>query len=150
MAVTIVNELPTNYTNDVFTGDRQYLISAIAGTSYSKIEDKTSYSTVGSTISAGDLNAITAAINRANTVADATLTVGGWVGASAPYTQEVTGLTGMSATTSYPIFTFAGTTAAQWEAFTYISKCVPGTDKVTFTCYSDKPTTDIPIYIKGF
>lgn len=150
MAVTVVNPLPTNYVDDVFTGDRLYDIQADSESGYSTITDMTEYSQEGSPISAADLNAITAAINRLNTVAtDITLSSGSWSGSSAPYTQTVTGLTGMTES-SNPSFAFTGTTAAQFEAYTYLSKCVPGTNQVTFYCYGDKPTTNIPIWIKGF
>lgn len=149
MAVTVVNPLPTNYVNDVYSGERLYDIQTDSGTGYQTIEDKTSYSVEGTAISASDFNNICNAINRLNTVADVTLSSGSWSGTSAPYTLTVTGLTGMSES-SNPSFAFTGTTAAQWEAYTYISKCVPGTNQVTFYCYGDKPTTDIPLWIKGF
>ncbi len=149
MAVTVVNPLPTNYVNDVFTGERLYEITGDAETGYSTITDKTEYTQEGSIISASDINAITQAINKLNTVADTVLSSGSWSGSAAPYTLTVTGLTGMTSE-SNPTYAFAGTTTAQWEAYTYLSKCVPGTDQVTFYCYGDKPTTNIPIWIKGF
>lgn len=149
MAVTVVNPLPTNYVDDVFTGDRLYNIQTASGSSYSTIEDMTNYSVDGTAISAADFNNICTAINKLNTVADATLSSGSWSGSAAPYTQTVSNLTGMTST-SNPVYAFAGTTTAQWESYTYLSKCVPGTNQVTFYCYGDKPTTDIPIWIKGF
>lgn len=150
MAVTVVNPLPTNYVDDVFTGDRLYDIQTVSGSSYSTIEDMTNYSVEGTAISAADFNNICAAINRLNTVAtDITLSSGSWSGSSAPYSQTVSNLTGMTSS-SNPTFAFTGTTAAQFESYTYLSKCVPGTNQVTFYCYTDKPTADIPIWIKGF
>ena len=74
-----------------------------------------------------------------------------WVGASAPYTQDVT-VTGMTADDEphiTPVYSSVLATAqAQEEAYSMLSKVESGLNKVTFTCFSDKPSIAIPIEIE--
>lgn len=148
MAKRIISELKTDYTNDVFSGLRQYLISTDSGSGLSTIEDQTDYETEGDEIGAAVFNAICTAINRLNTLNDVTLLASGW-SSSAPYTQTIT-VTGMVAGESYPNYQFNGTpNETQMEQFNFIGSAVAGTDNVTFTCPADKPTIDLPILLKG-
>ena len=75
-----------------------------------------------------------------------------WTGASAPYTQEVT-VTGMTADYEpmiCPVYSTVNATAIlQQNAWNLVSSAVTGTDKITFTCFKQKPITAIPIQIKG-
>lgn len=75
-----------------------------------------------------------------------------WVGASAPYTQEVivAGVTVDDEPVIVPIYSATLATAIlQKTAWNLIDKAVTGTGIITFTCFSEKPVTAIPIQIKG-
>lgn len=89
----------------------------------------------------------------ANTVIDTTctLTVAGWTGAAAPYTQTVN-VVGILAT-DRPILDIAvsnvtATGIAEVENFAYITKAETGAGSITFSCYEDKPDTEMTINIK--
>ena len=73
-----------------------------------------------------------------------------WSG-SGPYTQTVT-VSGILATDMphiTPVYSTTNATAiAQKEAWNCVSKAVTAADKLTFTCFEDKPTTEIPIQIE--
>lgn len=77
-----------------------------------------------------------------------TLTSSGW-SESAPYTQavNVTGVT-TSMNIEYALDPSASTEAAA-EGFGFISTMQTGAGKVTFKCITDKPTTNIPVVLKG-
>ena len=81
-----------------------------------------------------------------------TATIGtNWSGSSAPYTQNVS-VAGLSSN-DVPIVdavlsSTAETAKSQLEAWACISKIESGTDKITVTCFEDKPSTAIPIQLK--
>lgn len=80
----------------------------------------------------------------------ATLTASGWVGSSAPYTQTLT-VSGV-ASTNKPVADVVlsdtpATAQSQLEAWGMVGRIVTGTNQITATCYSDKPTVDIPIQL---
>jgi len=75
-----------------------------------------------------------------------------WVGSSAPYTQEVTvaGITADDEPIISPVYSATLATALlEKEAWNQIGKIETGTNKITITCFEDKPITAIPIQIKG-
>lgn len=82
-----------------------------------------------------------------------TLTVAGWSGSAAPYTQAVT-ISGMQATDNPflgPNYTSSDvdTVKAQEEAFSLISRIDSGAGTATVYIYEDsKPEVDIPILVK--
>lgn len=74
-----------------------------------------------------------------------------WTGSSAPYTQDVT-VTGITADDEPHIMpnysTTNATAIAQKEAWAMVCDGTAGANKITFTCFEDKPTTAIPIQIE--
>ncbi len=83
----------------------------------------------------------------------ATLSAASWAGSSAPYTQTVT-VAGITATDK-PIADvvrsgLVATAIAQLEAWQFVlnGKIVTGENQITATCYTDKPTLDIPIQMQ--
>lgn len=74
-----------------------------------------------------------------------------WTGSSSPYTQDVT-VTGITADDEPHIMpnyaTTNATAIAQKEAWAMVSDGTAGANKITFTCFEDKPTTAIPIQIE--
>lgn len=80
----------------------------------------------------------------------ATLTVAGWAGAVAPYTQSVA-LDILAAETPHVAAVLpnnADAADAIREAFGCISKAESKAGSVLFTCLTDKPENDIPIQIE--
>lgn len=77
-----------------------------------------------------------------------TVPASGW-SSSAPYTQtvSVSGVT-ESMNIEYALNPSATTEAAA-EGFGFISTMSTGNGTVTFKCITDKPTTDLPIVLKG-
>lgn len=75
-----------------------------------------------------------------------------WVGTSAPYTQEVS-ISGVKSTDRpliSPVYDANNATAIlQKTAWGCISKIETGADKITITCFEEKPVTAIPIQLKG-
>ena len=80
-----------------------------------------------------------------------TLTVNDWVGASAPYTQTI-GIEGILST-DMPHYSAVysddqATRLAQKEAFAMLDDLDTADGSVTFTCFEDKPTVNIPIQME--
>lgn len=99
-----------------------------------------------------DINDIKSNIAAINKVITTTIGVS-WLGSVAPYTQEITGLTGITSDSTpiiSPVYSADNVTAIdQKVAWNLIGKIVTGQDKITITCFTQKPTTAIPIQIKG-
>lgn len=74
-----------------------------------------------------------------------------WTGSSAPYTQEIT-INGILATDNpiiSPIYSSNNATAIlEKNAWNLIGKGVTADNKITFTCFEEKPITAINIAIK--
>lgn len=74
-----------------------------------------------------------------------------WTGSTAPYTQTVT-VSGILATDTphiMPVYSSTQATAlAQKEAWAKVSKADAAAGSITFTCFEEKPTVDIPIQIE--
>ena len=80
-----------------------------------------------------------------------TLTVAGWTGASAPYTQAVTvsGMTSSIVPIIAPSYSDTVVTALdQQREWGKITKAVSGTDSITFKCYENKPTVELTAIVK--
>lgn len=94
------------------------------------------------------------AFNNARTILEtATLTVAGWTGSTAPYTQQVTvsALTGEKLAMAYPVYdSDVNANLALKEACGMVSFASRGDHKITFTCLEDKPTVDIPIAVEVY
>lgn len=84
-------------------------------------------------------------------LATVSLPAAGWAGDAAPYTQSVT-VSGILATDFphiTPVYSSTLATAlAQKEAWSMVNQGVPGAGEITFTCFEDKPTVEIPIQIE--
>ena len=84
---------------------------------------------------------------------DLTLAVADWVGASAPYTQALT-LTGILASDdnhTHIGVDYSGTLATailEKTAWNMVSKAVVTDDTITFTCFEDKPVTEINLKVE--
>lgn len=94
----------------------------------------------------GEMNVDLSDVDKLKNVRTATITTT-WVGSTAPYTQDIT-LTGITASDT-PIIDIVPTTQEQIDEWSKISKITTGTNKITVTCFEDKPTVFIPIQIKG-
>ena len=81
----------------------------------------------------------------------ATLTVNDWVGSAAPYTQSI-GIEGILSTDRphiSPVYSSTLATAiSQKENWAMVCKAVTANGSVTFTCFEDKPTVNIPIQLE--
>ena len=74
-----------------------------------------------------------------------------WSGSSAPYTQSisVTGILSTDAPHITPVYSSTLETALmEKDAWAMISKAETSNGTVTFTCFEDKPATEIPIQIE--
>lgn len=82
--------------------------------------------------------------------ATATLSSSGW-SSSAPYTQTVT-VAGVLATDSPHVSAVYDsnleTALSQQDAWSMVSKAAAGGGSITFTCFEDKPSVDIPIQVE--
>lgn len=108
----------------------------------------------------GELNVLTPAnddnaankayVDAKHFTATATLLASGW-SSSTPYSQTVT-VAGMLATDNphiSPVYSDTLATAIdQKEAWEAVSKAVTVDGTITFSCFEDKPTTDIPIQVE--
>lgn len=108
----------------------------------------------------GELNVLTptnddnaankAYVDAKHITATATLLASGW-SSSAPYTQTVTVAGVLAADNPHisPVYSDTLATAiAQKEAWEAVSKAVAAEGTITFSCFEDKPTTDIPIQVE--
>lgn len=80
-----------------------------------------------------------------------TLSASGWTGSSAPYAQTVTVNGILEADIPYimPVFSTTRTTAIlQQKAWNLVSKAESSDGSVTFTCFEEKPSSDIFLKIE--
>ncbi len=149
--------LKTDYKDDIIeSGDKRKYSQISNSDGTISFTDETSYSQVGDTFGAKDINETNKAINRINSdPTSVTLTASGWIGSAAPYSQtvEVEGVTAED----NPIFVSlladgasADTQKAYMKAFGIIASGTGTTAEgsVTFKVYK-KPATDITIGLKG-
>ena len=100
---------------------------------------------------ASDVSANTANISAIMGVKTATIGTS-WTGSSAPYTQtiSVSGVTANDKPIICPVYSTTNSTAiAQQQAWNMIGKITTNNGSITVTCFEEKPTTAIPIQIKG-
>lgn len=146
--------LKTDYKDDVFEGNRKYTISTDAQ-GVSEIADTTSYTQDGDQFGANDINATNKAINHINHTTEVTLTVSGWTGSAAPYTQTVN-VAGATADLEAIMVSAladganAATQKAYIKAFGIISSGTAslGNGTATFKVYK-KPESDCKVGLKG-
>ncbi|GKH45735.1 MULTISPECIES: hypothetical protein [Anaerotruncus] len=82
----------------------------------------------------------------------ATLTAAGWVGETAPFTQEVAvaGITGiMNPLTDIILSEETDTAIAELEAWGMVSSITTGDGKITARCLEDKPEVDLNLQMKA-
>ena len=89
----------------------------------------------------------------ANTVIDTTctLTVAGWTGASAPYTQTVNVANILSTDKAWCDLSVSSTVATgldEIDDWALVSKIESGAGTLTFKCYEEKPTTELNVNVK--
>lgn len=90
-------------------------------------------------------------INTSSDDRTVTLTVAGWQGVSAPYTQAVTVLGMTSSVVPIIAPSYSDTVATGLEQQTEwakITKAISGADTITFKCYKDKPTAELTAIVK--
>ena len=89
-------------------------------------------------------------VNGDRTVYSTTIPVN-WTGTGAPYTQDVT-VTGILETDTphiMPVYSDDIDTAlSQVEAWSMVSMAQIGADKITFICFEDYPTVEVPIQVE--
>jgi hypothetical protein len=80
----------------------------------------------------------------------ATLTVAGWTGDAAPYTQTVTGLAGVTAASKLEIGLAETATDEEYEASVNakLRAVSSGSGSVTVKAYGTKPAMDIPVLVR--
>lgn len=96
------------------------------------------------------LESAKAYVDSKHKLVTATLTVADW-SAEAPYTQTVSveGIIADDAPHVSPVYSDTLETAlAEKESWTMVSRGKPEENAITFTCFEDKPTVDIPIQIE--
>lgn len=102
------------------------------------------------TLSDNALESAKAYADSKHKLVTATLTVADW-SAEAPYTQTISveGIIADDAPHVSPVYSDTLETAlAEKEAWAMVSRGKPGENAITFTCFEDKPTVDIPILIE--
>jgi hypothetical protein len=98
-------------------------------------------------------NALTEAKNYTDSkhmTAEVTLPASGW-SASTPYTQKLTvsGLLSTDQPHISPVYsTTLATAISQKESWAMVCKAVTASGSITFTCFEDKPTVNIPIQLE--
>lgn len=88
-----------------------------------------------------------------NTIIDTTctLTVAGWTGNSAPYTQTVNVANILSTDRAWVDLSVSSTVSTgldQIDDWALISKIESGDGTLTFSCYEDKPTVELTANVK--
>lgn len=148
--------LKTNYMDDIIASgnSRKYTQTSNDDGTVS-FTDATSYSQVGDTFGANDINKTNKNVNQINHTTPVTLTATGWVGDTAPYSQTVD-VEGLRADDNPIIVSLLADGAsvdaqkAYSKAFGIISSGTGTTadGSVTFKVYK-LPTVDIVIGLKG-
>lgn len=136
------------------SSDYNFTAKNISGTNTGD-QDLSGLVTKSTTVNGKALNSnisLNASDVGAATTADYSTTIGTtWVGSSAPYTQTIT-VTGILATDTpfvFPVFDSDNTIAiAQQTAWNNCSQITTAANSITVTCFSEKPTTAIPIQLK--
>ena len=142
----------TDFKDDVFSGSRKYNMTNNSDGTVS-FTDVTVYSQTGDLIGAKEFNEIGIELNNVNTVTFVDVPKSGW-SSSAPYSQTIN-VESMKDTFN-PIYDLyinedvnAETGAALKEAYGYLDRLKTGNGNITLYCYSDKPTVEFKLKLKG-
>ena len=152
-----IADLPVPNANDIMGT----VSIANGGTGATTVEDARNALGLGNTsgavpIANGGTGATNASDARSNLGAasrvsyTATITTA-WTGSSAPYTQDVSisGILESDTPHITPVYSSTLVTAlAQKEAWSMVSKAEASDGIITFTCFEDKPSTEISIQIE--
>lgn len=144
--------LKTDYTNDVFEGNRKYQITDNSDGTKS-IEDVTTYTSEGDLFGADDINATNAEVNRLGNGVVVTLTASGW-SLSAPYSQTVS-IESLKETDVVHIYSYTPSTLSSDTVKQYQKMAAMITDgetadgAMTFYCSVKQPTEDFQVYVEG-
>lgn len=145
--------LKTNYEDAVYTQKKWRLSENSDGTVTPS--DATTYTKKGDQFGAKDINATNTAVNHLNHVTEVTLTVSGWTGSTAPYTQTVNVAGATTDLEAILVSALAdgasvATQKAYAKAFGIISSGTAslGNGTATFKVYK-KPATDCKVGLKG-
>ena len=144
--------LKTDYTNDVFEGNRKYQITDNTDGTKS-IEDVTVYTSEGSMFGANDINDTNKEVNRLGNGVVVTLPASEW-SSSAPYSQTVS-VENLKATDVVHIYpytpsTLPSETVKQYRKMAGMITDGESTDgSMTFYCGVKKPTADCQVYLEG-
>lgn len=99
----------------------------------------------------GDIKKYSIAATTTSDNLTVTLTVAGWTGESAPYTQSVNvaGMTSSKVPIIAPSYSDTVSTGLEQKAeWAKITKAVSGTGIITFKCYEEKPTVELTAIVK--
>lgn len=145
--------LKTSYEDAVYTQKKWRLSENSDGTVTPS--DATAYTKKGDQFGAKDINATNTAINHLNHTTEVTLTVSGWTGSAAPYTQTVNVAGATTDLEAILVSALAdgasvATQKAYAKAFGIISSGTAslGNGTATFKVYK-KPATDCKVGLKG-
>lgn len=145
--------LKTNYEDAVYTQKKWKLTENSDGTVTPS--DMTAYTKKGDQFGAKDINATNVAVNHLNHVTEVNLTVSGWTGSAAPYTQAVNVAGATADLEAILVSALAdgasvATQKAYIKAFGIISSGTAslGNGTATFKVYK-KPATDCKVGLKG-
>lgn len=145
--------LKTNYEDAAYTQKKWRLSENSDGTVTPS--DATTYTKKGDQFGAKDINATNTAVNHLNHVTEVTLTVSGWTGSAAPYTQTVNVAGATTDLEAILVSALAdgasvATQKAYAKAFGIISSGTAslGNGTATFKAYK-KLATDCKVGLKG-
>lgn len=147
-----MNQLKTDFKDDVFEGNRKYQEIDLGGGAKEFI-DITEYAQEGDQFGANDINDANKVINALLTPRQVTLPAAGW-SAEAPYTQTVP-VEGMTETDSpipgiqYPNDMDEATKKAIDKSAGMLTKLVTVNGGLMAECKFKKPAVDIPLVLKG-
>lgn len=145
--------LKTDYSDDIFEGNRKYKINQDAEGKY-EILDSTNYTKVGDTFSAEDINATNTAINNLASTKNFILLASNWSN-TAPFTQEVA-VAGVKSSDSSVVGldTSNHINNAQYvrlmkKAWSCVDRIESLEGKIRAYCANKKPVADIYLTAKG-
>ena len=144
--------LKTNYKDDVFEGNRKYILIQGGDGKY-EIIDRTNYTVQGDTFGAKDLNAITKTLNALQEVRQVFVDVSKWSN-TAPFTQEIE--VPRMQSTDVPIVGLflagsetTGVLKALNKSFSRVDFVETLDGKVRVKCLSKKPEVSFTLALKG-
>lgn len=140
--------LKTDYTDDVFEGERKYRLSQNPDGS-TNISDITTYTSEGDRFGANDINATNQKVNKLDTTRKLVLQASAW-SSTAPFTQTIS-VSGVR-DTDVPVGSILVSKGASKD-MKKAAECVDGFEtgngSITFYCNKKKPTVVLVALIKG-